>query len=460
MRLLLALALALALLLVPSLLRAETGTFAHVSDIHFDPFDPPGLPRTLAAADASQWPALFAALPAQNLSRYGSDSNHALLTSALGAIRQTAADADFALLSGDLLAHRFEERAGELLGVPSRSETVEAFAIRVTVFVAEALAQALPGKPIFVSLGNNDSACGDYRIEPGGDYLAATRETVRRLAGAARVEPDFDHTYAAGGYYAARHPTAANALILVLNDVLWSTEYLDACGGSGTSAGDAMLAWLEARLESQRAAGGRVWLVRHIPLGVDAYATANASAASCPAQIRPFLKDPYATALLDLLTRYADVVQASFSGHIHFDDYRLVLDAEGKALGVEKIAPAISPIFGQNPAFHLFSYDRATGELKDFSTTWLANLATAKGPADADWRLEYSFTQAYGEPDYSPASVRSVLASIEAGGRARATYEDLYDVSRGNFDPVSFPAHSCALAQADIEAFTACFCGQ
>ena len=50
-------------------------------------------------------------------------------------------------------------------------------------YVAEAIALSLPGKPIILALGNNDSDCGDYQIDPGGPYLAATRETVRRLAG-------------------------------------------------------------------------------------------------------------------------------------------------------------------------------------------------------------------------------------------------------------------------------------
>lgn len=448
----------LPLLAVPA--RAETGTFLHVSDIHFDPFDPPDLPRSLVEADLRDWPSILAALPDQALSGYGRDTNHALLAAALAEIGKAGADADFAIVTGDLLAHRFEERSSALLGAPARSEAVNAFAVRTTIFVAEAIAAALPGKPVFLSLGNNDSDCGDYRIEPRGNYLAQTRDTVRRLAGPERLEADFDETYRLGGYYAARHPTAANALVLVLNDVLWSMEYLNACGDTGNAAGDEMLRWLGERLNGLRRFGGKAWLARHIPLGVDAYATTNANVASCPAKVRPFLKEPYASALLRLLEDYSDVIQASFSGHIHFDDYRLVSSADGRPVGVEKIAPGISPIFGQNPGFHVFSYDRASGEVTDFSTLWLANLAAAAGPAIVDWRTEYTFTQAYGEPRYSPSAVKSVLDRIRSPGPARDTYDGLYDVSRGDFDPVSFPAHSCAIAYPDVQGFTRCFCGR
>ena len=113
-------------------------------------------------------------------------------------------------------------------------------ATKTTVFVAYALAGALGGKPAIVALGNEDSICGDYKVEPGGPYLAATRETVRRLVGAERLDSDFAETWAAAGYYAARHPTVANGSIVVLNDVVWSPHYQDTCGSNGFAAAQAM----------------------------------------------------------------------------------------------------------------------------------------------------------------------------------------------------------------------------
>ena len=209
----------------------------------------------------------------------------------------------------------------------------------------------MPGKPVIVALGNNDASCGDYHIDPGGSYLAATRETVRRLVGAHLVAPDFDETYAAGGYYALRHPTAPDVDIIVLDDVLWSERYVNSCGTSeaGMAAAKGMMAWLGKRLAEARDHGGHIWLVHHIPVGIDPIATVKSNAASCPAKVVSYLKEPFASGYLKLLIDYADVIQASFTGHIHFDDYRLIGDGGGPALDVEKIAPGISPIFGQNP---------------------------------------------------------------------------------------------------------------
>ena len=305
---------------------AEEGTFIHLSDIHFDPFDPVLLSKSLAASDTEAWAEKFATVTDQRLAQFGTDTNYALLVSALSAIARYGASADFALLSGDLLVHDFETRAEAALGTAPTSEATRAFAVRTTIFVADALRAAMPGKPVIVALGNNDASCGDYHIDPGGSYLAATRETVRRLVGAHLVAPDFDETYAAGGYYALRHPTAPDVVIIVLDDVLWSERYVNSCGTNeaGMAAAKGMMAWLGKRLAEARDHGGHIWLVHHIPVGIDPIATVKSNAASCPAKVVSYLKEPFASGYLKLLIDYADVIQASFTGHIHFDDYRLI----------------------------------------------------------------------------------------------------------------------------------------
>jgi len=452
------LALAVLVAPVPSVRGAEgSGTFAVVADLHFNPFDLPEHAPALAMSAPTAWRAIFASANDQAMSRTGEDTNHALLASSLAAVAKAAASADFAIVPGDLLAHGFEEKAAKALGVAPLSQAVGEMAVKTTAFVADALADALGGKPAIIALGNNDSSCGDYRIEPGGSYLAATKETVRRLVGAGRLEPDFDETYAAGGYYAARHPTVANTLIVVLNDVLWSTKYRDACGTDGLAAAQAMLDWLRGRLARQRAAGGRVWMVHHIPWGIDAYSTINATASSCPAKVVPFLKEPFASAFLALLVEHRDMLQASFSGHTHFDDYRLLIDERGTVVGTDKITPGISPIFGQNPSFQVFTYDRGSGAPRDFSTWYLANPGAA--PRAADWQLEYTFTKAYGQPAYSPDAVKAVWKAMSNDSAVQDTYRRLYTVGRGALDAATVTAYSCAVGHLDGPSFTACYCG-
>lgn len=439
-------------------------TFAVISDIHFNPFAAPELAPRLSNAAPKEWPAIFASVTEQAFARRGEDTNQPLLSSALAALSEQAANADLVIVPGDLLVHRFEEVAAQALGTSPTSDTVRSLAIKTEIYVADALRAALPGRAILVALGNNDSECGDYQIEPGGAFLSSSRETVRDLAGPDLLTPEFDDTYRAGGYYAVRHPTFAGTTVLVVNDVLWSSNYRDACGTGGIAAAEAMMNWVERQLMEARAAGRLVWLVHHIPVGIDSYTTQHAAAAvSCPARAAPFLKEPFAYRFVMLMREYAATIQASFSGHTHQDGYRLVM-ADNKAVGVEKIAPSVSPAFGNNPGFHVFEYDRQTGQPKDFTTWYLANLELASTKIPGEWRREYVFTEAYGQGAYSATAVNKIAETMgqsgTAGDRTRDIFRRLYPVSHGEIDAHALPAYVCAFGNLDLSSFNACYCGK
>ncbi len=434
---------------------AEAGRFTAVSDIHFDPFGDDAAVRALAAAPPADWPALLAGLPPVPASQYGRDTNRTLLASALAAIAAAGTEADFAIVSGDLLSHGFEDDAARVLGAGAASGLAQ----RTSLFVAEAVAGTHPGKPVILALGNNDSGCGDYEIEPGGAYLAALGETVKRLAGPNRVAADFDATWRAGGYYAVAHPTVAGTLILVLNDVLWSTRYQDACGADGLAAGRAQMDWLSATLAAEAEAGGRVWLVHHIPWGIDAYSTLHAKGESCAGRVVPFMKAEFAEAFASAIRSHAARIDISLSGHIHTDDYRLLFDAAGKPVAADKIVPAISPIYGQNPAFQVFTYDRGSGAPTDFATIALANLPDL-GPADGRWAESYAFGRAYGLPGYATEAVASLWNGLGQGGRIRDAYVANYNAGHGALPEADLDAYACAIGFLDPSVYAACYCGE
>jgi sphingomyelin phosphodiesterase acid-like 3 len=137
--------------------------------------------------------------------------------------------------------------------------------------------------------------------------------------------------------------------IIFANTVFFSPRYRNACGSSDDAdPGSATLAWVETELAAAARAQERAWLVYHIPPGVDGFATLRTG--SCPDTIVPMWKPTYATLFDALMRRYSNTVVASFAGHTHMDDFRLLADDNGY-FGFVLVTPALSPIYGQNPAF-------------------------------------------------------------------------------------------------------------
>ncbi|MFO1148832.1 MAG: metallophosphoesterase [Alsobacter sp.] len=430
-----------------------------VSDIHFDPFAPGAGAARLARRDVAAWDRLLAPAREKGPSRYGRDTNPALLHSALAAVAVRAGEADLLVVPGDLIAHRFEQKAAALLRSGETSAPVRDFAVRTAHYVLEGLRKAARGRPVVVALGNNDSECGDYRLEPNGPFLAGLRETVRSMAGPALLASDFDETFAAAGYYRMRHPAAEGVDILVVNDVLWSADYQDRCGAGGDQAAAAMMIWLERTLDDLKASGRRAWLVHHIPVGIDGFSSLHGRGRSCRARVTPFLREPYASRFVDLVGRNGATIDVMLSGHIHHDTYR-VIRSGGAVAAIDKVTPGISPIFGNNPGFQVLTHD-AAGRPLDMAT-WSLPL---DGPARRrpDWRLEYRFAQAYGQPSFSEAAVGrlsdDLLASTAATRTVRARFGRAYPVGHGAIDDADFRAHACAVSALDPASFAACACG-
>ncbi len=432
-----------------------SGTFGVVSDIHFDPFEPEGLATNLQATELKNWTSRLAALRTPSAPRRGHDTTSALLVSAIAAIAEHMTAADFVLFAGDFLGHRFD--AHKSRKPVNQKLPIDELSLgeKTVLFLIGALREALPGKPVIVTLGNNDSDCGDYAIQPEGVFLTATSEAVKEAAGADNVSSEFNATYRGGGYYEVRHPTVRNAKILVLNDVLWSKSYENRCGETGLDAGQKQLEWLKAQLSDQEERGGTVWILHHIPWGIDAYSTGHGQADSCETNVVSFLRDDIAIELFAALRRYAHTVSASFSGHAHYDDFRVLSNSAGEPVIVDKVVPAISPIAGQNPAFQVFTYEISNGLLIDYTTRHLTDLETISPNATAKWQTEYTFSEAYREPRFSPSAVRRLYDKLGKTGDFREVY---HNQRRRVAGASALRAYTCAIAHIEAVPFRRCYC--
>ncbi|MEM9634888.1 MAG: metallophosphoesterase [Pseudomonadota bacterium] len=436
----------------------KTYKLALISDIHFNPFEPASLSNSLAARPVEDWPEIFAAIENQEMSPWGDDTNFALLASSMQAFAQNAAGTEVTFLLGDILAHKFEEKATAALASSTTEEELRELAQNTAIFVGELLAAHAPDRPIIVALGNNDSDCGDYQITPEGGFLSGTLEMVRKLVGPDLLTPDFDRTYRAGGYYLAQHPQLPDTKIIVLNDVLWSEKYRDACGVGGEAAGHDMLNWLREQLEKQEAAGGKVWLVQHIPWGIDAFSTNRSRETECTAKVVPFLREPFSSEFLKLLGNFSDTISTSIAGHTHMDDYRLLSGAGSVPLIAQKIVPAISPIYHQNPGFSVASFTAGEGAIVDYSTYRLGNLENASLSVPGEWQLEYTFSEAYGFSNYSDRTVAELITAIGRGGDAETLYRRYFQVGHGALPSQDMPAYLCAMKALEPDSYVRCYC--
>ena len=150
-----------------------------LSDIHFDPLrDPVKAPR-LDAAPVEQWGAILAspASPTQDAD-YAAinklcpikplvDPDNQLLQSAFAAIhtQARATHPRFAVLSGDLIGHQYDCRY-KLLFPKSTHAQFLSFVEKTEQYVISNLHTALPGIPIYITLGNDDSGCHDNSLNP------------------------------------------------------------------------------------------------------------------------------------------------------------------------------------------------------------------------------------------------------------------------------------------------------
>jgi sphingomyelin phosphodiesterase acid-like 3 len=196
-----------------------------------------------------------------------------------------------------------------------------------------------------------------------------------------------------GGFYALPHPRVPGRDLIVLNDLFWSTDYDHRCNPAGGDPGTAELAWLEWTLYRTKLPGRTASLLFHIPPGIDSFNSAHGKG-TCHDNVTAYLKEAYAEPFLALLEEYRDILQISYSGHTHMDNFRVVAKMSGEPILLTHITPAVSPIYQNDPGFGLVLYDRASGDLIDNAIVYLSNLESAGRGAAAKWAIEYTLSGA------------------------------------------------------------------
>ncbi|MCP4155604.1 MAG: hypothetical protein GY757_48215 [bacterium] len=432
-----------------------TGKFVQLTDVHFNPFYDSTLFEELKNSGAEQWEAIFATSKITGVGTYDNfkmETDFPLLNSTIQNMAGVSGELDFILFTGDFLAHIFHTRYKE---VNNNSEVgLDTFIDKTLQLYAILFEKNFPGVPVYFCLGNNDSYAGDYLIEPGGAFLKSTSKILGPLLSQEQADLEsFYVTYPVGGYYAITPRGNPGRRIISLNSILFSPKHTDTF--PKLNAAQTQLKWFEEQLKAAEQEQSKVWLLLHIPPGADVYGCLKK---------KTFVNDwetEYCTSFIALLEKYAGVIEAGFAGHTHMDDFRLLQQETGEqpeAVPFVHIGPGISSLFGNNPGFELFTFDRESFTLKDYEVHYL-NLAKipSGGTTSPQWEKEYNFSIAYDQPDITPASLQKVFSQISGGGRARDFYMKAYDVNRGEtVTPENVYGYCCGISRWTKEGFLKC----
>ena len=443
-----------------------------ISDIHFDPFHDPARVRQLVAAPVSEWGSILSRPPSPNQPQAfttlqqtcyarGVDTPDPLLRSSLRAMRSRQPDTKFMLVSGDLVAHAFSCRYTTLFPHATPAE-YRAFVEKTISYVVGQLRASFPRIPIYVALGNNDSACGDYHLDAANDFLTDTARIVATGLPASDRAAQIQDFSQNGSYSLNMAPPMQNTRLIVLDDVFLSKKYRSCAGEPNSSAADAEIVWLRDQLAQARQSGQRVWVMGHIPTGIDPYATARRLGAMC-GHVHPvlFLSS---NKLADLLIEYADIVRLGIFAHTHMDEIRLLqpdhIEPNLPAPAVViKMIPSISPVDGNDPSFTIARIIPSSATLQDYKVVSASNhtgIATR-------WSVEYDFAQTFHQQQFSPSTVRALISEFtadpDANTAASQQYIRHYFIGDRSTELKPFWAqYVCALTNTSVEAYAACVC--
>ena len=441
-----------------------------LSDIHFDPFRDPAKFDKLAAAPVAGWEAILKspdsatqAASYQSLqtacgAAKGLDTSEALFDASLKAEHANGAGIRFVTISGDLLVHQFDCRYKSL----AKSEAgYSEFAEKTASYVMKRVGAEFPAAAVYFALGNNDSSCGDYALDLHDHFLGGTSKALLDgLKGASAEEIAQAKTdYETAGYYSVSlNAPVQKTRLLVIDDMYLSLKWTTCARKADPAAPAAVLSWLKSQLEGAAQRGEKVWVMGHIPPGINVYSTLKRGKTCEVNGAESFLAPVGKESLGDVLAAHADVISLGLFGHTHMDEMKLVPAATG-GVAIKGVA-SISPVDGNMPSFTLAKIDPGTSQMSDYAVYVAPNKSGVGGP----WTREYGFGETYAQTTYSAATLKEIVAGFRADSGGEKKMSQFYEIYFEPLFPIpvlvlGWPQYVCGIDKMSEADFKACACG-
>ena len=327
------------------------------------------------------------------------------------------------VIAGDFLAHY-------TFGLPRAVTTMATLAKRFD--------HAFPDAQFVIALGNEDSACGGYRLAPGSPFLRQVATEWEPLVNRRHAAPGFARTFPRDGFYTATLPIP-HAHVVVIDDVFWSPIYRARCTTAGAQPEHTLAELHDALLETP---GTPHWVVAHIPPGVDASSTVHILHRLA---VVPFLKPLQRQKFLALLANPSSHVGLVIAGHAHRFAYRIIERARSAPLPMI-LVPAISPVYRNAPSFLTVDVD-ADGTLQR---------AEEYAFSRDGWR-DIGGTRSLGLADISGPSLVGLQRRLAEDAGLRAIFFRLYASGfSGDITESNWRVYWCAATAFETGSFRAC----
>ncbi len=423
--------------------------FLALADIHFDPFlscrnrIPCPLIEKLRRVPSNQWSALLSrydTTPPQ----YRFDTSYPLLTSALDASRKAARDAHarFVLVLGDFIGHEFRYYYRRY-STDMTMAGYQSFVRKTMEFLTGELASRFPDMDIYSLVGNNDSYQDDYVSNPGGQFFRDTAVLWSRLVKNKDNRMALQKMFVPAGYYSVTLPERSDVRLIILNTNLFSYK---AQGRLIDKAAVNELNWLHDQLRSAKENNQKVLIAMHIPEGIDVYATLRTRLF----RLIALWKSQYAARFQSELQQYASEIAGILVGHLHSDWFQILTFDNSDEIPITGV-PSISPIFGNNPGFKIYTYGQQPLRLKDFTTYYY--------PVNGkkSWGLEYNFSRVY-QGNCQDCSITSHMRMLKRAGTLADFYKDHYSLGTQT-QPITskwYPYYWCAIWEVEQSDYRKC----
>ncbi len=338
------------------------------SDIHFNPFYDPTLFTALNSSAVELWPDIFKGSSVQSVSVRGSDTNYPSLVMALSGIKQNAGTASLIIFTGDMLGHSLTETFYKNYAkdpthpTPEDVVAMKAFTDKIVAFIMNQIRLSVGSIPVMFAIGNSDS----YSLIDDGANKSFRENTAgyfyTKFLNSTVDQQTFLSTFKSGGYYSAE-PAGTNLVVIGLDTVPFTNNL------QNTQATDE-LTWLETKVAAAKAGGKKVWLLMHVPPGanIDGAASSvdvNGHSTTTPASMMWDTSSNYQERFLTIFAANPGVITLTLAAHTHMDEFRVMTSSD-----VLEITPGITPYFGNNPAFKVFTFAKESLKPTDYRSVY------------------------------------------------------------------------------------------